>query len=89
MNTLSDLSGYVASFLVLATFMTKDMRRLRTIAIFSNVAFIIYGAFNGLLPVFCLHVVLLPLNIHRLMEVVGSPSFLRTASAPRLFGTHA
>ena len=40
MENLSELSGYVASTLVLFTFVAKDMRLLRTIAIFSNLAFI-------------------------------------------------
>jgi len=76
MNTFSELSGYVASSLVLATFITKDMRLLRTIAIFSNIAFITYGALDWIMPVLCLHLMLLPLNIHRLREVTGSQSLL-------------
>src|SRR5438552_1789855 len=63
-----DLIGFFASALVLATFAMKDMRRLRTTANFSNLAFIAYGALNGLLPVLALHLLLLPLNIRRLVE---------------------
>jgi hypothetical protein len=55
--------------LVLMTFMAKDMRVLRTVAILSNVAFIIYGALEMLPPVLCLHLVLLPLNVFRLSEI--------------------
>ena len=40
MENLSGISGYAASTLVLFTFVAKDMRLLRTIAIFSNLAFI-------------------------------------------------
>ena len=72
MVTTSDLIGYSASNLVLLTFVTKDMRRLRTIAIFSNIAFIAYGALAWLPPVLCLHLVLLPLNLLRLWQVVHS-----------------
>ena len=72
MENLSDLSGYVASTLVLLTFIAKDMRLLRTIAIFSNLAFITYGTVEWLLPVLFLHLVLLPLNIVRLREIVRS-----------------
>ena len=46
----------------------KDMRRLRATAVLSNIAFIGYGALNGLLPVLLLHLVLLPLNLRRLFE---------------------
>ena len=46
------------------------MRLLRTIAIFSNLAFIAYGTIEWMPPVLFLHLVLLPLNIVRLAEVV-------------------
>ena len=70
MENLSELSGYVASTLVLFTFVAKDMRLLRTVAIFSNLAFITYGTIEWLPPVLFLHMVLLPLNAVRLAEVV-------------------
>jgi hypothetical protein len=70
MENLSELSGYVASTLVLFTFVVKDMRLLRTVAIFSNLAFITYGTIEWLPPVLFLHMVLLPLNAVRLAEVV-------------------
>jgi hypothetical protein len=61
--------GYFASTMVLLTFVTKDMRRLRLIGILSNVAFIGYGALCWLPPVLCLHLVLLPVNVVRLVEL--------------------
>jgi CRP/FNR family transcriptional regulator, cyclic AMP receptor protein len=72
MENLSELSGYFASTLVLLTFIAKDMRLLRTAAIFSNLAFITYGTLQWLPPVLALHVVLLPLNMVRLSEVLKS-----------------
>jgi len=70
METLSEVSGFVASTLVLFTFVAKDMCLLRTIAIFSNLAFITYGTIEWLPPVLYLHLVLLPLNIIRLTEIM-------------------
>ena len=70
MENLSEISGYVASTLVLLTFVAKDMRLLRTVAILSNLAFITYGTIAWLPPVLFLHMVLLPLNAVRLAEVV-------------------
>jgi hypothetical protein len=70
MENLSGISGYGASTLVLFTFVAKDMRLLRTIAIFSNLAFITYGMIAWLPPVLFLHIVLLPLNIVRLAEII-------------------
>lgn len=65
----TEITGYIASVLVLLTFMTKDMRALRIIAILSNVAFIAYGALGWLAPILLLHALLLPLNIVRLKEL--------------------
>jgi hypothetical protein len=53
-----------------AVHLAKDMRLLRTIAIFSNLAFITYGTIEWLPPVLFLHIMLLPLNIIRLAEIV-------------------
>lgn len=66
MTTVYQITGIVASTLVLLTFLTKDMRLLRTIAIPSNFAFIAYGVLGSLWPVLCL---LLPVNVTRLMEM--------------------
>ena len=73
--------GYIASAMVLLTFITKDMRQLRFVGILSNVAFIGYGALAWLPPILCLHLLLLPLNIVRLMELPSA------ASVPALDGT--
>ena len=70
MESVSEISGYVASTLVLLIFVAKDMRVLRIVAIFSNLAFITYGTVEWLPPVLFLHLVLLPLNIVRLAEIV-------------------
>ncbi len=65
----TDFAGYLASTLVLATFTTNDMRLLRVVGIFSNIAFITYGALGGLVPVLVLHLLLLPLNMVRLFQL--------------------
>jgi hypothetical protein len=59
--------GYLASALVLATFCMRDMRRLRWMAIASNLAFIAYAGLADLAPVLVLHLLLLPVNVQRLM----------------------
>jgi hypothetical protein len=69
MPAASDVTGFVASALVLLTFAMKDMRLLRIIAIFSNVAFIAYATMHSLLPILGLHLLLLPINLFRLLDV--------------------
>jgi len=61
--------GYAASLLVFSTFYMKTMIPLRCVAIASNLAFLTYGYFAGLYPVFLLHTVLLPLNLIRLHQM--------------------
>lgn len=97
MTTMTDFAGYLASAMVLLTFMTKDMRLLRVLAIFSNIAFVTYGMLVWLPPVFCLHLLLLPVNVLRLREMLtarsrqwtAEPSPLRfcLVSAPRAVPT--
>jgi hypothetical protein len=66
---LCQWTGYLASVLVLATFAMNNMRLLRITAILSNVAFISYGALQWLPPVIGLHLLLLPINLVRLIEL--------------------
>jgi hypothetical protein len=63
-----DLSGYLASALVLATFSARSMRQLRTTAIASDVAFIVHAMAGHLYSSLILHGLLLPLNTLRLEE---------------------
>lgn len=65
----SDITGYIASALVLATFSMKSMRSLRLTAVFSNVAFIAYAVSTDMRPILILHSVLLPVNIVRLAQI--------------------
>lgn len=64
-----EIAGYVASGLVLATFCMKTMIPLRVVAIASNVAFIVFGFSASVYPVLTLHLILLPLNVYRLVEI--------------------
>jgi len=68
MTAATDSLGYLAASLVLATFCTRSMVPLRTLAIASNFAFISYAGMAELWPILALHAVLLPININRLCE---------------------
>jgi hypothetical protein len=84
MLPVSELSGFFASGLVLATFLMRDMRALRVVAIASNVAFIAYALVNALIPILCLHAILLPLNCIRLLELAPRrvPVFVHSSDLP-------
>jgi hypothetical protein len=62
----------------------KTMIPLRYCAIASNVAFIIYGFFGEIYPVLVLHLLLLPLNIKRLLEIRRMIEDIERASAGSL-----
>ena len=64
-----DAVGFLAAGLVVAAFCMKDILHLRMIAVASNVAFLAYGVALGLMPVWLLHLVLLPVNVVRLWQV--------------------
>lgn len=66
---MSSWIGYVASALVLCTFLTRTMMPLRIVALGSNVAFIAYGGLLHLYPVLVLHIILFPVNAWRLREI--------------------
>ena len=64
-----ELSGYIASALVLTSFCMRSMRWLRTAAIGSNVSFIFFAAVSDIRPVLVLHSILLPINLARLWQL--------------------
>ncbi len=74
----ADSFGYIASFLVLATFSMRRMVPLRIVAIFSNIAFFEYGFSLDPKPIALLHGLLLPINICRLAQAydVSIPEIL-------------
>jgi CRP/FNR family cyclic AMP-dependent transcriptional regulator len=68
--TWIDAAGYLASILVFVTFCMRTMIPLRVVAIASNVCFILFGYFGHVYPVLILHLVLLPMNSWRTVEMV-------------------
>src|SRR5262249_17172870 len=69
LDKLCQCTGYLASVLVLATLAMKNMHLLRITAILSNIAFITDGALYQLPPIIGLHLLLLPINLVRLIEL--------------------
>jgi hypothetical protein len=68
---LWDTAGYLAAVLVVAALRIKDMTSLRVVALTSNVAFLIYGLGLGLVPVWLLYSILLPVDIWRLWQGIS------------------
>ena len=77
--------AWLAAVLVFATFFMKTIVPLRTMAIVSNLAFIVYGLlglgmdiFSKVAPILVLHCALLPLNVLRVLEVRRSIRAVRS-----------
>jgi len=66
-----DAVGFLASGLVIAAFCMNGIVQLRIVAVASNVAFLTYGIALGLMPVWLLHLLLLPVNLCRLWQMSG------------------
>ncbi len=60
-----DTLGWIAAALMVATFSCRDARRLRPLAVATNLAFVGYGLMAHLPPVLTLHLLLLPINLWR------------------------
>lgn len=67
--TLGVVLGLIGALLSFASFMMKDMLRLRLIALWSNVFFLSYGIIEAQLPSILLNCVVLPLNLIRAHEI--------------------
>jgi len=74
-----ELLGYAASASVLATFCMSTMLPLRAVAIGSNILFATYGALAHIYPVLVLHVILLPVNVARLVQILRLIKGIRAA----------
>jgi CRP-like cAMP-binding protein len=63
-------SAALAGALILAGSFVKTMIPLRWLAVGSNLGFIVYGALFPSLPMLALHMLLLPINLYRAVEMV-------------------
>jgi CRP/FNR family transcriptional regulator, cyclic AMP receptor protein len=82
--TDSDLLGYAAAILVLATFCIRSMNALRWVAIASNLTFIAYACSARLAPVLLLHALLLPINVIRLLQQSRRAESLQRDASPEI-----
>jgi hypothetical protein len=64
-----DFLGFTAAFSVLASFCMTTIVALRTLALLSNVLFILYGLCAHIYPVLILHIILLPINLAKLHRI--------------------
>ena len=64
-----DVLGFLAALTVLASFCMTTIAALRTLALMSNILFMLYGWCAHIYPVFILHLILLPVNLLKLGQI--------------------
>lgn len=65
-----ELLGWIAAGLTLAAYASRTMLPLRIAAIAANCFFIAFSSLAGIYPTLILHLVLLPFNVIRLVEIL-------------------
>lgn len=78
--TWADLPGYIGGTLVVASLMMKLIIPLRTLALLSNLCFIVYAYLHAQYPTLFLHALLVPLNGLRLMQMLKLIRRVRAAA---------
>ena len=62
--------GFLAASLMFSTFYMEKMIPLRIVGMVSNVTFILYAGIGHIWPLFVLHILLLPMNFFRLIQMI-------------------
>jgi hypothetical protein len=79
-----NLLGFTAALTVLLSFCMTSIVSLRSVAIASNLLFILYGMLGHIYPVFFLHLTLLPINLIKLHRIQHrSPQLISRSKGAR------
>jgi hypothetical protein len=73
-----DFLGFAAALSVLGSFSMSSILALRTLALLSNVLFVLYGLCAHIYPVLMLHIILLPINLIKLSRI--KPNLARNSA---------
>jgi hypothetical protein len=68
-----NLLGFAAALTVLASFCMNAIVSLRSMAVASNLLFMLYGLLGHIYPVLLLHLTLLPINLIKLRRIHRRP----------------
>jgi hypothetical protein len=83
---LTDMLGWFAAGLVFSTFCARGMVPLRILAVVSNIAFVGYGTLDQLWPILILHLAMLPMNLLRLRQALGTAEELPDGDPANVIG---
>ena len=66
---IAQLAAYAGIILTIVQYWMKTMIPLRVVGIATNILFLFYAGFAGILPTFLLNCIVLPLNLYRVHEM--------------------
>ena len=76
----TDFIGYLAAAFMFSTFYMSRMIPLRAAGIAANITFITYASIAHVYPLLILHMVLLPLNAYRMIQMIRLVNSVRESS---------
>ena len=76
----TDFVGYLAAAFMFSTFYMSRMIPLRAAGIAANITFITYASFAHVYPLLILHILLLPLNAYRMIQMIKLVNSVRDSS---------
>ncbi|MEE8185938.1 MAG: cyclic nucleotide-binding domain-containing protein [Thermodesulfobacteriota bacterium] len=76
----TDFIGYLAAAFMFSTFYMSRMIPLRAAGITANITFITYASIAHVYPLLILHIVLLPLNTFRMIQMIRLVNSVRESS---------
>lgn len=65
---MSEILGYIATVLVILSYLSKDLKKLRVISIIACAIFIVYAVMQDLYPVLITNVSIIGVNIYRIIQ---------------------
>jgi len=82
--SLTALLGWLSAALALGSFFVRTMIPLRAVAMVADLIYIVYGIRTGAAPTLVLHVLLLPLNGWRLIQMRNLTFKVRSSAGGRM-----
>ncbi len=76
----TDFIGYLAAAFMFSTFYMSRMIPLRAAGIAANITFITYASLSHVYPLLILHIILLPLNAYRMVQMIRLVNKVRESS---------
>jgi GNAT superfamily N-acetyltransferase len=81
--TWVDILGYVASVLAAASLMMKSVLKLRLVSLAGAVAFSIYGALLGSVPITALNVLIIGINLYFIIQMLTKKTYFKLLEVDR------